>query len=325
MSAELTQPDDARPLISVIMPCYNAAPFLDEAVNSVMHQSYPNVELIVIDDGSNDGSVAILERMVETHPGRIKLLFQQHEGPYPARNLGLKHAVGTHVAFLDADDWWSSDCLEKLHGALEHSHAVLAYCGWQNIGLQGGRGAPHVPPDYETGDKAETFLRAAAPWPIHAALVRREVVAAIGGFDTHWPSCMDYDLWLRIAVANPIVLVPQVMAFYRHHGSGQITSKQWIQAENSRLVKNKFVKANPRLVSHFTQHKLKQLIDGAFLRRGYNAYWQRDLATAWHIFRKSLLVGGWRAADLKYLIPAFFLPQAIFVRLIGLLDRRRFQ
>lgn len=313
------------PLISVIMPCYNAAPYLDEAVNSVMSQSYPNVELIVIDDGSNDRSVEALERMIEAHPGRIKLLFQQREGPYPARNRGLAQADGSYIAFLDADDWWSSDCLEKLHAALEPSNAVLAYCGWQNIGLQGGRGDPYVPPDYEAGDKAETFLRAAAPWPIHAALVRREVVTTIGGFDTHWPSCMDYDLWLRIAVANPIVLVPEVMAFYRHHGSGQITSKQWIQAVNSRLVKKKFVQANPQLVSHFTRNTLKQLIDGGLLRRGYNAYWQRDLTTAWHIFRRSLLVGGWKAGDLKYLIPAFFLPQAAFVRLIGMLDRRRFQ
>lgn len=312
-------------LITVIMPCYNAEPYLDKAVSSVMHQTYPHVELIVIDDGSNDGSVKILERMAEAHPGRIKLLFQQRKGPYPARNTGLAHANGSYIAFLDADDWWRSDCLERLHFALEQSNAVLAYCGWQNIGLQGGRGDPYVPPDYEAGDKAETFLRAAAPWPIHAALVRREVIMSIAGFDTHWPSCMDYDLWLRIAVANPIVLVPEVMAFYRHHGSGQITSKQWIQAENSRLVKKKFVRANPQLVSHFTRDKIKQLIDGGLLRRGYSAYWQRDLTTAWHIFRKSLVVGGWKAKDLKYLIPAFFLPQAAFVRFIGLLDGRRFR
>ncbi|MBW8371823.1 MAG: glycosyltransferase [Thiobacillus sp.] len=325
MSSEISLDNRDQSLISVIMPCYNAAPFLEEALSSVMNQSYPNVELIVIDDGSSDNSVEILERMAKTHPGRIKLLFQQREGPYPARNFGLTHADGKFIAFLDADDWWDSDCLEKLHTALEQSNAVLSYCGWQNIGVQGGRGNPYVPPDYEAGDKAETFLRAAAPWPIHAALVRREVVTTIGGFDTHWPSCMDYDLWLRIGVAHPIVLVPEVMAFYRHHGVGQITSKQWIQAENSRLVKKKFVKANPELVSHLSQDKLKQLIDGGLLRRGYNAYWQRDLTTAWHIFRKSLLVGGWKGGDLKYLIPAFFLPQAAFVRLIGILDRRRFQ
>lgn len=290
-----------------------------------MNQSYPNVELIVIDDGSNDGSVEILKRRVAVDPGRIKLLFQRRGGPYPARNLGLQNADGSFVAFLDADDWWSTDCIEKLHSALAQSNAVLAYCGWQNIGVQGGKADPYVPPDYEAGDKAEMFLRAASPWPIHAALVRREKIITIGGFDTHWPSCMDYDLWLRIAVTNPIVLVPEVMAFYRHHGGGQITSKQWVQAENSRLVKNKFVKENPQLVSHFSQIKLKQLIDGEFLRRGYNAYWQRDLTTAWHIFRKSLVIGGWKVGDLKYLIPAFLLPLPVFARLISLLDRGRFQ
>ena len=120
---------------------------------------------------------------------------------------------------------------------------------------------------------------------------------------------MDYDLWLRIGVANPIVLVPEVMAFYRHHGSGQITSKQWIQAVNSRLVKKKFISANPDLVRHLGLQKLRQLVDGSFLRRGYNAYWQRDLVTAWHVFRRSLLIGGWKAGDLKYLLPAFLLPK----------------
>lgn len=325
MATTHTDNEGKTGLISVIMPCYNAAAYLDEAVSSVMNQSFPNVELIVVDDGSSDDSVEILKRMVEVYPGRINLLHQQHGGPYPARNLGLARAGGSFIAFLDADDWWRSDCLEKLYAALDQSKAVIAYCGWQNIGLQGGRADPHVPPDYEAGDKAETFLRAAAPWPIHAALIRREVVTTIGGFDTHWLSCMDYDLWLRIAVANPIVQVPEAMAFYRHHGDGQITSKQWVQAENSRLVKKKFVRENPQLTSHLTRSRLKQLIDGGFLRRGYNAYWQRDLTTAWHIFRASLLIGGWRVSDLKYLIPAFLLPQAAFVRLIGLLDRPRSQ
>ena len=111
----------ASNLVSVIMPCYNAAPYLDEAVSAVMNQSHPNVELIVIDDGSNDGSLEILQRRVAVDPGRIKLLFQRRGGPYPARNLGLQNADGSFVAFLDADDWWSTDCTEKLHSALAQS------------------------------------------------------------------------------------------------------------------------------------------------------------------------------------------------------------
>lgn len=310
-----------QPLITVIMPCYNAAPFLEEAVESVMGQTYTMVELILVDDGSTDRSIEIAERLIEEHPGRITLLTQRNLGPYPARNLGMQHARGEFIAFLDADDWWTTDCLEKLHAALIQSNAVLAYCGWQNVGAVDRSNDPFIPPDYERGDKAEQFLRAASPWPIHAALTRSDTLAAVGGFDTHWRTCMDYDLWLRIGVANRIVLVPEVMAFYRHKVSGQITSKQWVQAENTRQVKQKFVTSRPNLVAHFSASKLKQLIDGAYLKRGYQAYWRRDLVTARHVFRQALRNGGWNFSDLRYLLLAL-LPERAYVKLIQTLSKR---
>lgn len=233
----------------------------------------------------------------------------------------MTHARGEFIAFLDADDWWTSDCLEKLHAALVGSDVALAYCGWQNVGATDRSNDPYVPTNYEDGDKAEQFLRAASPWPIHAALTRAEILRAAGGFDTHWRTCMDYDLWLRIGVANRIVLVPEVMAFYRHKVSGQITSKQWIQAENTWQVKKKFVASHPALVAHFDAQKIRQLTDGAFLRRGYQAYWRRDLVTAWHVFRKALRNGGWKVSDLKYLLPAL-LPERLYVKLIDSLGGR---
>ncbi len=303
----------SRPgLISVIMPCYNAEPYLREAVDSVLNQSYRDIELIIVDDGSTDRSREILE----SYAGRIKVLSQANQGPYTARNYGASQAVGSYIAFLDADDWWNLDCMEKMHAELEKdTNAALAYCGWQNIGVVGGRGAPYVPPDYELEDKAVRFLRAAAPWPIHAALVRRKVFDAVGGFDLDLPTCMDYDLWLRIAVARPIRLVPEVMAFYRHHASGQITSKQWRQAGNTWRVKRKFLRDHPDLVAHLTQAQIKELVEGALLKRGYDNFWKRDLLSAQKIFRMSLLKGGWKTKDLVYLLPAL-LPEGLYQRLV---------
>src|ERR1700690_2599129 len=159
-------------LISVIMPSYNAASFVEEAVGSALGQSYGQVELIVVDDGSTDGSVEILEQLAREHPGRIKLLFQDHLGPFPARNRGLAEASGGLIAFLDADDYWSPPCLESLAIALEQSQADIAYCGWQNVGEGTPGSDPHVPPDYSLMDATAEFLRS-CPWPIHAALVRR--------------------------------------------------------------------------------------------------------------------------------------------------------
>ncbi|MFZ5504627.1 MAG: glycosyltransferase family 2 protein [Pseudomonadota bacterium] len=317
MSDHMSRPG----LVSVVMPSYNAEPYIAEAITSVMSQTYREVELIIVDDGSSDRTMDVARALAKDHPQRIRLLSQANAGSYVARNLGIANANGQFIAFLDADDWWTADCLEKLVAPLLSTDAVIAYCGWQNVGASDRSNDPYVPPDYEQGDKAEAFLRAASPWPIHAALTRASEVRRVGGFDTNWRSCMDYDLWLRIGVAGRIVLVPEAMAFYRHKVSGQITSKQWVQAENTWKVKRKFVQEHPALVSHFAPAKLQQLIDGAFLKRGFQAYWRRDLVTARHVFRKALANGGWSVRDLKYLLPAL-LPERLYLALFSKLEGR---
>lgn len=310
-------------LVTVIMPCHNAAPFVKKAAMSVVDQTFPNVKLLVVDDGSTDGAPDIVTRLVKDYPRRIQLLRQSQEGPYLARNHGLTHASGEFIAFLDADDWWREDFVEKLHTALvENANAALAYCGWQNTGLEGGRGDPYVPPDYEEEGKAARFLRAASPWPIHAALVRRAVIDELGGFQTYLPTCMDYDFWLRIGMANPIVLVPEVLAFYRHHQEGQIISKQWRQAQNTWTVKKTFVRQRPELVAKLSDDKLRSLIDGGLLRRGFDNYWRRDLISARRIFRLALRTGAWSVKDLRYLLPAL-LPEGLYLKMIGLAEKTR--
>jgi glycosyltransferase involved in cell wall biosynthesis len=308
-------------LISVIMPCYDSAAYLQQAMESVLGQSYRDVELLLVDDGSSDDSPRIAARLAQEHAGRVTLLRTHREGPYPARNVGLARAQGEFVAFLDADDYWSPHFLERLHAALVDSAAVLAYCGWQNIGATDRTNEPYVPPDLEQGDKLELLLRAASPWPIHAALVRRKIVDEVGGFDTTLATCMDYDLWLRISASRPITRVPEVLAYYRFHSDGQITSKQWRQAENVWRVKKKFVDAYPHLTARFPRGRLQELIDGALLRRGYDCYWRRDLVSARRIFRRSLQVGGWKLKDLKYLLPAL-LPEGPYRSLIARVERQ---
>lgn len=303
--------------ISVVMPCFNAGAYLDEAIESVLAQSYNDVELIVVDDGSTDGS----REKLRAYGARIKLISQENRGPGPARNRGIREATGEFFAFLDADDYWHVECLSRLHEALSNPDVPLAYCGWQNFYTSGKARKPFIPPDYERLDKAEAFLKSASPWPIHAAVIRRQVLESVNGFDERWRTCMDYDLWLRIGVPNRIERVPRVLAFYRHHADTQITAVRWRQARNVWLVKRHFAKTYPELVKHIPPRKLKELIDGVLLQRGYDAFWKRDLVSAQKIFRMSLNSGHWEVKDLRYLLPAL-LPEPWFERLVASMDRR---
>src|SRR5512139_2260386 len=206
------------PTVSVIMPCYNAVPHLPASVGSVLAQTFTDWELIAIDDGSCDGTLAWLRAQADT---RIRPLTQGNRGVSAARNAGLTAARGAYVSFLDADDTWAPAFLEKMLAALRsRPDAVLAYCGWQNLGLPGGRGEPFVPPDYENAAKAETLF-AGCRWPIHAALVKREAVLAAKGFDSALKNAEDYALWLRVAMSAPIVRVGEVLAFYHFHDGTQ--------------------------------------------------------------------------------------------------------
>ena len=306
---------DCADIISVIMPCFNAEKYLREAVESVLGQTYTNIELIIVDDGSTDNSIDI----ARSYGDRIILVRQNNKGPYPARNKGLMISNGKFVAFLDADDYWRADCLEKLQLTLCNSSAVLAYCGWQNVGFEGGGGEPYIPPDYELGNKAELFLRHAAPWPIHAALIRRSALEEVGGFSERYFSCMDYDLWLRMATSRYIKRVNETLVFYRHHSADQITSKKWEQAKNAWLVKRNFIKQHPELVSDILPSTLKQLVDGELLLRAYEAYWIRDLTSARRIFRMVSRTGYWRLKDLKYIMPAL-LPEILYISIIKKID-----
>lgn len=306
--------------ISVIMPCYNAAAFVEEAVNSVMNQTYADVELIVVDDGSTDASVEILERLCAQYAPRITLYFQYHMGPYPARNLGLKQAHGGRVAFLDADDYWSPDALEKLSAATDAHQADIAYCGWQNVGTGAPGTKPHIPPDYSRMDTAAEFLRT-CPWPIHAALVRREAIDAVEGFSERCFSAMDYDLWLRLyAHTRKLVRVPEVLAFYRWHDKGQISKTKWKQVLDALQVRRDFVAHYPERVAHLSEKKVIELSDGFLLREAYRAYWQRNLFDAQKLFRGAFIQGLWKVDDLKYLLPAL-LPGALFQWLVSTSDR----
>jgi len=303
-------------IISVVMACHNGAHYLEEGVASVLGQSYPRIELVVVDDGSTDGSWELLSRLGKRYPRWLRLVRQENRGPYPARNTGLRRVRGELVAFLDADDYWDRECLRKLEAALAQRNADLVYCGWLNVGRPEGGNKPYVPPEYGKGDLFRRLLQG-CPWPIHAALVRREIIERVGGFSERYFSSMDYDLWLRIcAETQNIVRVPEVLAFYRWH-SEQISSRSAVQAINSWRVRRDFVRRYGELVAHIEPRELRRLTAEPLLRKGYAAYWRGNLATSRTLFRQALWAGGWEWRELKHLLPSL-LPEGVHRGLLAL-------
>jgi len=301
------------------MPCYNAARYLGEAACSALAQTYGNVELIIVDDGSTDASLAIAAEIEGRNRGRVAILHTARAGPYPARNEAIRRAHGEYFAFLDADDWWDLTALEKLHAALDASGADIAYCGWQNVGT-GITSAPHVPPDYEKGDPVAHFLRS-CPWPIHAALVTRPVVERLGGFSDRCFSSMDYDFWLRaIAVTRRIVRVPEVLAYYRWHDSGQISSVKSRQVLDALDAQRAFIRANPELVQHLSAEQIHEFTEGRVKQLAYRALWKRDLVSSHRLFRHVARARSFGVKEFPYVASAL-LPFRAYRWLVDLTER----
>lgn len=309
------------PEVSVVMPCYNSATFLAMSIGSVQAQTHHDWELIVVDDGSRDSSWETLQQMAAADP-RIRPIRQSNAGAAAARNRGLRETRGTYIAFLDADDTWHPEFLAALTEALRHApQAGLAYCGWQNLGLPGGRGEPFVPPEYEDSHKVETLL-GGCRWPIHGALTRASEIRAHGGFDESLSSCMDYDLWLRLGAGTPLVRVPRVLAYYHHHEGERITRDRARIAFNHWRAQRKFLDSNADVAQRLGQRRIRDLTIGELQHRGFDSYWKRDLGAARRIFREVMAQGYGSPRDWLYMLPAL-LPERLHRFLLGFLDRAR--
>lgn len=200
--------------VSIIVPARDAAHTLPAALDSVIEQRFGDWEAIVIDDGSTDATVEIADRYATRDP-RFRIGSTPGTGVSAARNAGITIANGRRLLFLDADDWLAPDQLGRLFDAAEAApDAVASYCG--SIRVAGGHGfLPRF--SREIADAGQLFARRNG-LAVHAALVSRDHVEAIGGFDPDLQTCEDWDLWQRLAIERgAFVPVPGLHAPYRLH------------------------------------------------------------------------------------------------------------
>jgi glycosyltransferase involved in cell wall biosynthesis len=201
-----------EPIVSVIVPAYNARATICETLHSVLQQTLRDIEVIVIDDGSLDDTLA---QIATLNDPRLKVFSGANQGHSGARNRGLQEATGEFISFIDADDLWTIDKLEQQRLALyHHPTAGVAYSWTQCIDAAGKR-LYDVPPIQFEGDVWQALLLGNFLTSGSNILIRRSVAEAVGYFNTKLSKAEDWEYFLRLAQQTHFVLVPAYQIFYR--------------------------------------------------------------------------------------------------------------
>jgi glycosyltransferase involved in cell wall biosynthesis len=210
--APVTGTSRASPLVSVVIPAWNAEATVLDTVRSVLRQTFSAFELIVIDDGSTDATVELLRRVDDP---RVRVHRCPNAGLPAARNRGIERSTGEFVSFIDADDEWTPDKLElQLRALRESPGAGLAY-SWTAFIDRRGDFLFAKERSRSEGDVYEDLVRHCFLASGSNALVRRSCLEEVGGFDTTLAAAQDWDLYLRIAARWPFALVPRYQVLYR--------------------------------------------------------------------------------------------------------------
>lgn len=226
--------------VSCIIPVYNCSAYLKEALESVLTQSYSDIEVIVIDDGSSDRSFEI----ASSYPDRrVRTIQQANGGPSSARNTGFRHSTGEFIWYLDADDVLVNGSVERLVVELKESvESAFAVGAWRNIDEE-GRVISEVNHFRATASLDETYtsMLLRTPFPPSAALFRASVVAASGGWDETLWCAEDRDFYLRVLEANFKFKSTDSDVFrYRIHESNATFNTERIQTHANRFLKKWF-------------------------------------------------------------------------------------
>jgi len=286
------------PKVSVIVPAYNTAAYIAETMDSVFAQTFTDFEVIVINDGSPDTEK--LERELLPYLERLVYLKQENQGPAVARNLGIHHAKGEYIAFLDSDDWWLPEYLAEQVKLLEETpSAVMACSDTQLFGDSPFAGQsfwqiypPEVPVTFES------LLISNSAIVTSCAVARRQAIQDAGLFDKDFIGPEDFDLWMRLAHrCGEIVLLRKALGRRRIHPGALTAADAKLQSDIVRVLRklDRTLSLTPRARALLRQRLTRDqayvdLERGRRLLRSGNPNEARELLTnAYDFFRTKKL------------------------------------
>jgi len=216
-----TKENKTMPKVSIIIPTYNRLPFLKKAIDSVLQQTVSDVEIIVVDDGSTDGTTQYIIQYPFIH-----YIYQENQGVSVARNRGLERAGGEYICFLDSDDTWKKTKLEKQLQAFENNPDLKA-CYTDEVWIKNGK---HFNQHKKHRKYSGWIFEKALPLCIispSSIMVKRDIFDEIGTFDEVLWACEDYDLWLRLTARYPVHFIEEPLIIKTGGHVDQLSRRYW--------------------------------------------------------------------------------------------------
>jgi glycosyltransferase involved in cell wall biosynthesis len=306
-----------KPLVSVIIPVYNAEKYLKESLESVFSQTFQDFEIIAVDDGSTDKSIDVLNNYNHS----IRLITQTNSGPARARNTGIKAAAGKYIALLDADDLWTSDKLRLQINYLEKRPDI----GMVFADMLIFEGADVIVPSFlesiadqelykkilKQKDKIENFgsiLLQCNVVPTGTVVIRKSCLKKTGLFDEDIYIVEDLEQWLKISMFTDVAFIPKILKKKREHQTN---------------ISNEYFKVNIGIIKIVEKHReifqdfynknrkfYRKLMSETYYDLGYNYFEMLDLEEAKSNFKKSITQYFSLSATI-YLLSCYFNPGMI--------------
>jgi len=250
--------------ISIVIPTFNRAHLLERVIQSVWNQTLEPKEIIVVDDGSSDNTELLIQKLQSVYQGNtLKYIQQLNQGGNVARNRGIEEAKSELIAFLDSDDTWDKEKLEKQYNEFKRNPTLGAiYCGLRHVDLANGKVLQEPKRSYPQGDLSRTLLIRDVTAPTSCYMVKKSVFEDVGYFDVNLKARQDWEMWIRIAQKYPIGSVSEILVNFGEHQGPRTASNPQKEIDAYSYIRVKYKNDLNRL-----PFVLRQKANSAFYRR----------------------------------------------------------